>query len=228
MKYKKLILGLDLGISSCGWAITAQTFDDKWILEDFGVRLFQIPENPKDGTTNATMRRKKRSARRLIRRRKNRKEDLVKLFEKNNFVTREALEKYINEHCATNLVENFKREKLYNSYYLRSLGLQEQLIPEELVWSLIHVANRRGYKDKFAFTLDGETKKKETKLDSAIENAAIKSGLTLSQEIITNKKYRDPQNEKAILVRNKGGKEGETNFQFLFARDDYKMKLLYY
>ncbi|WP_283272207.1 type II CRISPR RNA-guided endonuclease Cas9 [Spiroplasma sp. SV19] len=225
MKYKKLILGLDLGISSCGWAITAQTFEDKWILEDFGVRLFQTPEHPKDGTTNATMRRMKRSARRLIRRRKTRKKDLILLFEKINFINKQSLEAYMNKHAATNLVENFKREELYNPYFLRSIGVTEKLTQEELVWSLIHVANRRGYKDKFAFEMDGDTKKKETKLDTAIQNATIEPGLTLSQEIITNKKFRDPQNQQAILVRNKGGKENETNFQFLFARDDYKKEI---
>ncbi|AHF60579.1 hypothetical protein P344_00685 [Spiroplasma mirum ATCC 29335] len=123
MEYKKLILVLDLGISSCGWAITNQTQEGKWILEDFGVRLFQIPEDSKDGITNAEARRLKRSAKRLIRRRKNSKEDLIKLFERIDFLNKEDLKNYINSHSATNLVDDFNRKELYNPYYLRYIGL---------------------------------------------------------------------------------------------------------
>ncbi|AHF57268.1 type II CRISPR RNA-guided endonuclease Cas9 [Spiroplasma eriocheiris] len=217
MEHKKLILGLDLGISSCGWAITAQTQEGKWILEDFGVRLFQVPENSKDGTTNAEARRLKRSARRLIRRRKNRKEDLIKLFERINFLNKEDLKNYINSHSATNLVDDFNRNELYNPYYLRYIGLNNQLTKEELVWSLIHIANRRGYSNKFSF---GDKLPKG--LEEAIKSATLNEKYrTLSEEIIKNEKYRDPNNSKAILVRNKGGKEGKENFQYLFSRTDY-------
>ncbi|AGM26527.1 CRISPR-associated protein Cas9 [Spiroplasma syrphidicola EA-1] len=225
MNYKKLILGLDLGIASCGWAVTGQMEDGNWVLDDFGVRLFQTPENSKDGTTNAAARRLKRGARRLIKRRKNRIKDLKNLFEKINFINKASLDKYINEHSATNLVEDFNRHELYNPYFLRSIGITEKLTREELVWSLIHIANRRGYKNKFAFDIEGDGKKRETKLDEAISNALISSNLTISQEIVRNKKFRDAKNKKALLVRNKGGKEGENNFQFLFARDDYKKEV---
>ncbi len=68
----KKILGLDLGISSLGWAISA--FDEennKWYIEDFGVRLWNPSE--KKYVSNAAKRREYRLQRRLIRKKKQKK-----------------------------------------------------------------------------------------------------------------------------------------------------------
>ncbi|WP_425381349.1 hypothetical protein [Spiroplasma endosymbiont of Polydrusus pterygomalis] len=93
MNAKKYYLGLDLGISSVGWAVMTEENKDYYI-DDFGVRLFDSSENPKDGRTNAEQRRIFRGSRRLIRRRKQRINDLkrflqakgiIKIEEINNF-----------------------------------------------------------------------------------------------------------------------------------------------
>ncbi|WP_235182701.1 hypothetical protein [Gracilibacillus boraciitolerans] len=47
MKYN---IGLDIGVTSVGWAIINI---DKNRLEDWGVRLFEVAENPKDGSSLA-------------------------------------------------------------------------------------------------------------------------------------------------------------------------------
>ena len=66
----KIILGLDLGITSIGWALVDY---DKDNLEnnkiiDSGVRIFTIAEHPKDGKSLALPRREARSARRNTKR----------------------------------------------------------------------------------------------------------------------------------------------------------------
>ena len=58
MKYS---LGLDIGTTSIGWAIVNE---DKKRIEDCGVRIFETPENPKNGESLAQPRRDARSARR--------------------------------------------------------------------------------------------------------------------------------------------------------------------
>ena len=66
---KRLVLGLDLGIASCGFALL--DFENKEILAA-GVRCFEKAENPKTGASLALPRRQKRMLRRTIRRRRQR------------------------------------------------------------------------------------------------------------------------------------------------------------
>ena len=66
MKYS---LGLDIGTASIGWAVVNL---DKNRIEDLGVRIFERPEHPKSGESLAKPRRVARSARRRLRRRRQR------------------------------------------------------------------------------------------------------------------------------------------------------------
>ncbi|PGU11496.1 hypothetical protein COD23_30555, partial [Bacillus thuringiensis] len=65
----RYVLGLDIGIASCGWAVINQ---EKERIEDLGVRIFDKAENPKDGKSLAAPRRDARSTRRTLRRKKHR------------------------------------------------------------------------------------------------------------------------------------------------------------
>lgn len=60
-------IGLDIGISSVGWAVINL---DKNRIEDLSSRMFDVAENPKNGSSLATPRREARSARRRLRRRR--------------------------------------------------------------------------------------------------------------------------------------------------------------
>ena len=62
MKYS---LGLDIGTTSVGWSVVNLKKDR---IEDLGVRIFERPENPKNGESLAKPRRDARSARRRLRR----------------------------------------------------------------------------------------------------------------------------------------------------------------
>ena len=68
------ILGLDIGISSLGWAVINydNTNSENNSIVKSGVRIFTIAENPKTGESLALPRRSARSARRTIKRKKQR------------------------------------------------------------------------------------------------------------------------------------------------------------
>lgn len=70
MKQKKYVIGLDLGINNVGWSILDLESHN---IEKSGVRLF----NP---STDAKNRRSNRSARRRLKRSRNRVADALKLF----------------------------------------------------------------------------------------------------------------------------------------------------
>lgn len=132
-KYMKYSLGLDIGTTSVGWSVVNLKKDR---IEDLGVRIFERPENPKNGESLAKPRRDARSARRRLRRRRQRLNYLKDFFVKNNILNHERIEYALSpEH-------NYE----YNPYQLREKGLTEQLTPEELFVALYHIAKRRGYK----------------------------------------------------------------------------------
>lgn len=99
----RYVLGLDLGITSVGWAI----YDvDKSIIDKCGVRLFDAAENPKDKSSLALPRREARGQRRRIRRRAYRIQAIRKLLIKNQFVTSEQLNNLFHSEDKTSLLCN--------------------------------------------------------------------------------------------------------------------------
>ena len=75
-------IGLDIGITSVGWAVLENGLDDEpKKLVKAGVRIFDKAENPKDGASLALPRREARGTRRRLRRRRHRMERIRTLFE---------------------------------------------------------------------------------------------------------------------------------------------------
>lgn len=67
-------LGLDIGISSVGWAIIQNDMNGEPIkIEHLGVRIFESAEQSQTGASLAAPRREMRGQRRTIRRRRHRK-----------------------------------------------------------------------------------------------------------------------------------------------------------
>lgn len=130
MKYS---LGLDIGTTSIGWSVVNL---EKNRIEDLGVRIFETPENPKNGESLAKPRRDARSARRRLRRRRQRLNYLKDFFIQHNILSSDRIEYVLSpEH-----------NHEYNPYQLRERGLTDRLTPEELFVALYHIAKRRGYK----------------------------------------------------------------------------------
>jgi len=130
---KKTTLGLDLGPNSIGWALIEENdADESASLVDAGVRIFQEAVESKTKTPKNQLRRASRSARRLLRRRKMRREYLLSLLQGHSMAPSEAAA--------------FERwASLLNPYELRRRALDERLTLEQIGRCLYHLCQRRGY-----------------------------------------------------------------------------------
>lgn len=118
MNNNNYTLGLDIGITSVGYGVIDI---NKGIFVDYGVRLFN------EGTAeNNEKRRGARGRRRLTRRRTNRLDDMKKVLETNDILSKE----YIRPNA--------------NVYELRKKGLTEKLDNNELVAVILHITKHRG------------------------------------------------------------------------------------
>lgn len=115
----KHILGLDIGIASVGWGI----IDDKTgTVVDCGVRLFS-----EGAAENNAERRRFRSARRLLRRRSFRLEQMRKFLKGIDLID-----------------DNFIIDTSSDPYLIRAKGLTEKLSKKELATAILHITKRRG------------------------------------------------------------------------------------
>ena len=113
----RLVLGLDIGITSVGYGVI--DIDNNQFV-DYGVRLF------KEGTAASNEeRRTKRGARRLKRRKTNRLDDMRKLLKQNGLLS----EKYVS---------------FQNPYEVRMKGLTQKLTNDELCCAILHITKSRG------------------------------------------------------------------------------------
>lgn len=131
MKYS---LGLDIGTTSVGWAVINE---DKQRIEDLGVRIFERPENPKNGESLAKPRRDARSTRRRLKRRRKRLDYLKRFFIEHRLLTKDQI---------IDLLTYDKAHTHKDPYILRSKAIKERVPNDELFVALYHIAKRRGYK----------------------------------------------------------------------------------
>ncbi len=127
-------IGLDIGISSVGWAEIALTEDDtpRGIL-NLGSRIFDAAEQPKTGESLAAPRREARSIRRRLRRHRHRAERIRQL------IVKEAL---LSEQELAALFDG----QLSDIYALRVKALDELVTRAEFARILIHISQRRGFR----------------------------------------------------------------------------------
>ena len=128
-----LILGLDIGIASCGSAVLSTSKDSP--IEFLGVRCFEAAEVPKTREPKSKERRDARGLRRVIRRRRQRMAEIRRLF-----VAHGLLEMLDPEDLKQ------KGKPMPCPWKLRTVGLDRALKPEEFARALLHIAKRRGFK----------------------------------------------------------------------------------
>ena len=163
------ILGLDIGISSIGWAVLATDSHGEPVkIEDLGVRIFEKAEQPKTGASLALPRREARSMRRRVRRRRHRKERIRALLIHEGAMTEAAM---------TSLFQNSSFEK--DVYTLRAEGLDRLLTPDEWTRVLIHLSQRRGYRSN---STAEAAKDKDT--------GVLKIALSENKTLLEQKHYR--------------------------------------
>mgnify|MGYP003290550559 CR=1 FL=1 len=139
----KRILGLDLGVSSIGWALVdeAEKTSEKSSIVKLGVRVNPLTVDEqgnfdigKSITTNAD-RTLKRGARRNLQRYKLRRENLIDCFISNGIISDEAI-----------LCENGNRTT-FETYRLRAKAVKEEVSLLEFARILLMINKKRGYKN---------------------------------------------------------------------------------
>ncbi len=138
----KKILGLDLGISSIGWALVteAENENEKSSIVKVGVRVNPLTvdeqtnfEKGKSITTNAN-RTLKRTARRNLQRYKLRRENLIECLLKNGIIT---------EHT---ILHESGSGSTFETYRLRAKAAREEVTLEEFGRILLMINKKRGYR----------------------------------------------------------------------------------
>lgn len=138
----KRILGLDLGVSSIGWALVneAENSNEKSSIVKLGVRVNPLTtdeqtnfEKGKSITTNAD-RTLKRGMRRNLQRYKQRRTELIRKLKESGIITDDTL-----------LYENGNRTT-FETYRLRAKAANEEITLEEFARVLLMINKKRGYK----------------------------------------------------------------------------------
>lgn len=130
MGKQDVIIGLDLGTASMGWAVIEDNGETPTIL-GIGTRSFEEPVKKKERTPKNQDRRAQRGARRVTYRRVLRKELLRSLLQRHDMMPAEE-----------------ELRHLWNDldpYELRERGLREQLSVAEIGRAIYHLGQRRGF-----------------------------------------------------------------------------------
>ncbi len=197
----KTILGLDLGITSIGWALV--NVDDKDTqnnqIIDSGVRIFTIAEHPKDGKSLALPRREARSARRTTKRKAQKLRAIKRLLLQNKIITQDELDNLFIGNKSQKDVWDLRREALYR-----------ELEAKELSRIMIHLAKHRGY---------ASNRKSEEPTDS--EGKAVLSGIGHNKEVLESKKYLTVGEYISTKSKKRNGKDkdGKLNYENSIARE---------
>ncbi|MDO4870713.1 MAG: type II CRISPR RNA-guided endonuclease Cas9 [Candidatus Saccharibacteria bacterium] len=200
---KKYSLGLDIGTSSVGWAVLDL---DKKRIHNLGVRIFERPEDPQNGDSLAKPRRDARSARRRLKRRRQRLNHLKQFFVDQNILTKNQVEEVLNYKS------NFNKLDVYD---LRSKALTEELSPEELLKVLYQIAKRRGFKSN-----------RKVVEESDKEGGRVTSALKTNEKFLADNNYTTVgdalSHDEKFAPHKRNKRDDYTNS---FARDDFLREL---
>jgi CRISPR-associated endonuclease Csn1 len=202
---ESLILGIDLGIGSCGWAIIDETKPSDRIVA-LGVRTFDVPETDKERTPTNQLRRQHRGLRTVLCRRRQRMNDLRKLFQDAGLIPDDR--------------KGALKIKGLNPWLLRAEGLDCKLSGEEFAVVLGHIAKHRGFRSN-SKRKSNEPASDDSKMLKEIEKTKerLKTYHTVGEMFV-----RDP--EFAVRKRNRDGDytrsvlrdDQEREVRFLFDR----------
>jgi CRISPR-associated endonuclease Csn1 len=175
------ILGLDLGIASCGWALIEERGEGGRLVA-MGVRTFDAPETDKDRTPKNQLRRQHRGLRKVLRRRRQRMAGLRRLFAQHGLTTSAA-----PDALARGL----------DPWALRVKALDEVLTGEELAVALGHIAKHRGFRSNRKRQTNAA---EDSKMLAAIEARRQRHGQyrTVGEEFACDPEY-------AVRKRNRDG-----------------------
>jgi len=184
-KRNDFTLGLDIGTNSIGWAVIGCVDAQEQVgLIGCGARIFQEAVDVKTKTPKNQARRAARSARRLVSRRKMRRNKILNILLQNNLLPEDAIERE----------KLFTGNQLYDPYELRRRALDDKLKPYEFGRVLYHLSQRRGFQSnrKAASKEDGDVKKAITSLhQEMIDSKSRTLGEYLASQSVKRNRYTD-------------------------------------
>jgi CRISPR-associated endonuclease Csn1 len=170
MGERKRILGIDLGIASCGWGVIESSDDEDGSIIGTGVRCFDAPLVA--GEPKNAQRRVARGARRVIRRRRQRMNTIRKLLHANGLLpdaTTDAL------HDALQRVSPKGTHPPVTAWTLRAAAHDRLLTNDELAVALGHIARHRGFRSNSKREMGANAPDETSKMKKAME--ATREGL---------------------------------------------------
>lgn len=179
------VLGLDVGITSCGWAVLELNHEDEPVrIVDLNSRIFDKAEAPKTGESLAAPRRMARGIRRLTRRRKFRLHRVRGFLVRHRILTKEEIENLYTTPHKTDI------------YELRYRALTEKVSPSDWARLLIFFAKHRGFQSNRKNEKSGED---GLMLAAIGENKKILENYrSVGDMLYSDEKFKD-------CKRNKGG-----------------------
>ncbi|RLA40839.1 MAG: type II CRISPR RNA-guided endonuclease Cas9, partial [Gammaproteobacteria bacterium] len=132
----KMVLGLDLGSNSLGWALLEEVDGSPCRIIDLGSRIFSKAVEEKVPTPKNVKRRDMRLGRRVLQRRARRKQRMLNYLTSINLLPVE-----LQGHAQPEVLLN----KIGDPYELRAKALDHELTPYELGRVLLHFVARRGF-----------------------------------------------------------------------------------
>ena len=193
-KELKYVVGLDIGITSVGWAtLLLDSQDEPVRILDLNSRIFDKAEVPKTGASLAAPRRMARGVRRRLRRRKFRLHRVRQYILRHHILDKAGLE------CL------YKPKTDIDIFALRTAGLDRLLEPEEWARILLYMAKHRGFKSNRKSASD------------ASDDGDMLDAIRKNKEVLS--KYRsvgemfDKDEKFSDHKRNKGG-----SYEFTVAR----------
>lgn len=194
---RKINIGFDIGITSVGWALV----DEENNIIDRGVRLFEELKNPKDGKLLNQERRAKRTLRRIIRRKQNRKLDFIKLIA-NKYYNLFELKSDNFESRKQEIELILKNPKFNDVLELKVKAIKQEINKHEVLKILYNYLSHRGFT-----YLDIE------KYDKRVLNI---------DKISQNEEYRNFANWFLTKDRDADKKEIEDEASKIYNKNDFK------
>ncbi len=167
-----LIIGLDCGIASVGWAVLEiSETEPAGRVAALGTRMFDTPETDKERRPKSELRRMHRGQRRVIRRRKQRMN---------------AVRRILNEHgLLPDAGSQALRFQGVSPWDVRAKATEKLITADELAVALGHIARHRGFKSNAKSR--GENAAEDSKMKKAMAETQEKmAGRTFGQLIATD------------------------------------------
>lgn len=165
MKERARILGIDLGIASCGWGVIELEPDKDGTIVAAGVRCFDAPIDKKGEPTSAA-RRTARGQRRVIRRRRQRMTAIRRLFKQHGLLPDASSPALLD---ALRRASSRDRDQSVTPWVVRAAAYERLLTPDELAVALGHIARHRGFRSNSKKDAGNDPGNETSKMKRAME-----------------------------------------------------------